>query len=182
MYNTISWKLHVIINYKIYITISCTNIQEVLLYNVTKFKAGITMALGKRIKEIRKNLNLTSAELAIKLDIPVRTIGSYEREEAQPGPKFLSALIEKCHINVNWLLSGKGNMFISKKMELDINYITKIQERFNLTEEEVKGLIDILESDASRDMVLKFIQIKRGNKDALESLLCNLQGIKAIYG
>ncbi len=140
------------------------------------------MSIGKRIKEIKTTLNLTSAELAEKLQIPVRTIGSYERDEAQPGPKFLNALIETYKININWLLTGKGNMFISKKVELDLNYLAKLQERLNLTNDELAGLIDILDTDASRDMVLKFIEIKKGNKDALDSLILNLQGIKAIYG
>ena len=139
------------------------------------------MSIGKRIKEIRANLHLTSNELAEKLNIPVRTIGSYEREEAQPSPKFLNALIENYYININWLLTGKGNMFISNRTEADINYIAQLQDRLNLSDEEISGLIDILDSDASREMVLKFIEIKKGNKDALDSLIYNLQGIKAIY-
>lgn len=139
------------------------------------------MSIGKRIKEIRANLHLTASELAEKLNIPVRTIGSYEREEAQPSPKFLNALIENYYININWLLTGKGNMFISNRTEADINYIAQLQDRLNLSDEEISGLIDILDSDASREMVLKFIEIKKGNKEALDSLLYNLQGIKAIY-
>ena len=126
-------------------------------------------------------MHLTSNELAEKLNIPVRTIGSYEREEAQPSPKFLNALIENYYININWLLTGKGNMFISNRTEADINYIAQLKDRLNLSDEEISGLIDILDSDASREMVLKFIEIKKGNKDALDSLIYNLQGIKAIY-
>lgn len=140
------------------------------------------MSIGKRIKELKAVLKITSLELAKKLDIPARTIGSYERDEAQPGPKFLNALIVKFGVNINWLLTGEGNMFISKKTELDINYIANLKETFKLSNEELNGLIDILETDASREMVLKFIEIKKGNKEALDSLIYNLQGIKAIYG
>ncbi|MCD7779203.1 MAG: helix-turn-helix transcriptional regulator [Candidatus Gastranaerophilales bacterium] len=140
------------------------------------------MSIGKRIREIRKTLHLTAAELAEELCIPVRTIGSYERSEAQPGPKFLNALIDKFCVNINWLLSGKGNMFISQKTETDLNYAAKLQVKMNLSPEELAGLMEILDSDASRDMVLKFIEIKKGNKDALDSLIYNLQGIKAVYG
>ena len=140
------------------------------------------MSIGKRIKELKAVLKLTSLELAKKLNIPARTIGSYERDEAQPGPKFLNALIVKFGVNINWLLTGEGNMFISKKTELDINYIANLKETFKLSNDELNGLIDILETDASREMVLKFIEIKKGNKEALDSLIYNLQGIKAIYG
>lgn len=140
------------------------------------------MSIGKRIKELKTILHLTSLEMANELSIPVRTIGSYERDEAQPGPKFLNALIDKFSVNINWLLSGRGNMFITKKAEKDIAYIAQLQERLKLTNEELNGLIDILDADASREMVLKFIEIKKGNKEALDSLIYNLQGIKAIYG
>lgn len=140
------------------------------------------MSIGKRIKELRMSLHVTSAELARELAIPVRTIGSYERDEAQSGPKFLNALIEHYYVNINWLLTGKGNMFMSAKTELDMAYIADLQNRLNLSNEEMAGLIDILDTDASREMLLKFIQIKKGNKEALDSLIQNLQGIKAIYG
>lgn len=140
------------------------------------------MTIGKRIKEIRASLHMTSSELARNLNIPVRTIGSYEREEALPGPKFLNALIEHFCVNINWLLSGRGNMFISRKTECDLQYIAQLQERLNLSDKEIEGLIDLLDTTASREMVLKFIEIKKGNREALDSLIYNLQGIKAIYG
>lgn len=140
------------------------------------------MSIGKRVKELRAHLQITASELAEKLGIPVRTIGSYERDEAQPGPKFLNLLIEHYHVNINWLISGKGNMFSSAKTEIDIRYIAALKSRLNLSDEEMAGLIDILDTDASREMVLKFIEIKKGNKEALDSLIYNLQGIKAIYG
>ena len=140
------------------------------------------MSIGKRIKELKIALKMTSVEMAAKLCIPVRTLGSYEREEVQPGPKFLNALITELGVNVNWLLTGNGCMFISKRTEFDMTYIAQMQEKFKLSDEELDGLIDILEADASREMILKFIQIKKGNKEALDSLIYNLQGIKAIYG
>ena len=139
------------------------------------------MSIGQRIKELRKILHLSAGDFAIKLQIPVRTIGSYERDEVPLGPKFLSALIKNFQVNINWLLSGKGTMFISKRTELELNYIAKLQAKFKMTEKELSGLLDVLDSEASRDMVLKFIEIKKGNKDALDSLICNLQGIQAIY-
>lgn len=139
------------------------------------------MSIGKRIKELKISLRATSGTIADTLGIPVRTIGSYEREEAQPSPKFLAALIEKYNVNANWLLTGNGNMFLSEKTVLDVQYVAKLQERYELTEKEISGLLELLESKASREMVLKFIEIKKGNKEALDILINNLQGIKAIY-
>ena len=139
------------------------------------------MTIGKRIKELKEKLRITSAEMAQELDIPVRTIGSYERDEAQAGAKFFNALLEKYNVNINWILTGNGDMFISSKTEIDVKYLAEIEQKLNLTALELEGLIQILDSDASRDMVMKFIEIKKGNKEALDSLIQNLQGIKAIY-
>lgn len=139
------------------------------------------MTIGKRIKELKEKLRITSAEMAQELDIPVRTIGSYERDEAQAGAKFFNALLEKYNVNINWILTGNGEMFISSKTEIDVKYLAEIEQKLNLTALELEGLIQILDSDASRDMVMKFIEIKKGNKEALDSLIQNLQGIKAIY-
>lgn len=140
------------------------------------------MTVGKRIKRLKTKLKLTSSTLADRLSIPVRTIGSYERDEVPPSEKFLNALISNFHVNINWLLSGVGDMFINEKDENDLLYINKLQDKFNLSDDEVDGLLDILESSASREMVLRFIQIKKGDREALDNLIYNLQGIKAIYG
>ena len=149
--------------------------------NVTKVQNGLSMTIGERIKNLRKNLNVTAKDFADVLQIPLRTIGSYERNEAQPSPKFFNALIDIYHVNINWLLTGEGNLFLSQKTEVDMAFISLLKSRFNLTDEEINGLIDILDSDASKDMVLKFISIKNGDKVALDTLIYNLQGIKAIY-
>ena len=140
------------------------------------------MTVGKRIKRLKNKLNITSSALADKLSIPVRTIGSYERDEVPPSEKFLNALITNFHVNINWLLTGSGEMFINVKDENDLIYMNKLQDKFSLSDDEVVGLLDVLECSASREMVLRFIQIKKGNKEALDSLIYNLQGIKAIYG
>lgn len=140
------------------------------------------MTIARRIKEIKLVLRLTSIELANKLDIPVRTIGSYERAEAQPSPKFLTALYEQLNIDINWLLSGKGNMFLDQKTTFNMGTMTNVQDKINLSQEQIADLIELLNSPASKDMLIKLLEVKKGNKEALDGLLQNLQGIKAIYG
>ena len=140
------------------------------------------MNLGQRVKKLKKALEITSQEMADSLGIPARTIGSYERNEAQPGTKFLNALFEVYHVNINWMITGKGEMFLTSKTEIDMDYIATKTENLNLSKNELDGLISILDSEASREMVLKFIEVKKGNREALDSLISNLQGIKAIYG
>ncbi len=77
------------------------------------------MSTGERLKEIKKELDLTAAKLAERINIPARTIGSYERDEAPPNQKFLNALVEKLHINVNWFLTGQGAKFLEDSVLID---------------------------------------------------------------
>lgn len=149
--------------------------------SVIKVQMVKKMTIARRIKEIKLVLHLTSIELANKLDIPVRTIGSYERAEAQPSPKFLTALYEQLNIDVNWLLSGKGNMFLDRRVAISLGATANIQDKLDLTSEQLNDLIELLNSPA-KDMLLKLLEVKKGNKEALDGLLQNLQGIKAIYG
>ena len=137
------------------------------------------MSIGKRIKELKTVLKLTSLDLAKELDIPVRTIGSYERDEAQPSAKFVNALLKTKKVNANWLVSGDGTMFLENEEPSNAQNIIPFNKITNLTEIEKEGIIEILATEASKDMVLKLVEIKKGNKEALDSLIQNLQGIKA---
>lgn len=139
------------------------------------------MTIAKRLKEFRNAKHLTVSEVANKIGMPVRTVGSYEREEVLPGSKFFNLLIQTFDININWLISGRGSMFISQNIPKNDDSIMQLQEEIKLSNEDMKTLVEMLKSEASREMILKFIEIKRGNKVALDSLIANLRGIKALY-
>lgn len=65
---------------------------------------------AERIKEVRKTLNLSVAKLSDKIDIPSRTIVSYESGR-DPSLEFLAKLSKNLNINANWFLTGEGEMF-----------------------------------------------------------------------
>jgi len=66
---------------------------------------------AEKIKQIRKALNIKSVnELAEQIDIPYRTIESYEAGR-EPSIKFLTRMCGKYNLNANWFISGKGEMF-----------------------------------------------------------------------
>ena len=90
-------------------------------------------------------------------------------------------MIEKYSINVNWLISGIGSMFINQDVDVNEDSISQLQQKINFSNENMQMLISILSSEASRSLILKLIEVKRGNKEALNSLIANLQGIKAVF-
>ncbi len=67
--------------------------------------------MNKRLKELRKTLNLQQGEFAKNIGILQQQLSKYERGENKPSADFLAKLIEKTNVNINWLLTGNGNMF-----------------------------------------------------------------------
>ena len=141
----------------------------------------LVMTIAKRLKEFKNVKHLTASELANILGIPVRTVGSYERGEVLPGAKFFNLLINNFNVNINWLLTGRGTMFINEDIPVNKDSIAQLQEEIQLSNDDMQTLISMLKSEASRNMILKFLEIKRGNKAALDSLIDNLKGIRAVY-
>ena len=67
---------------------------------------------SERIKELRNALDLSRPKLSKKIDIPERTIASYE-DGRIPSLEFLAHLCEVLNVNPTWFLFGRGTMFNS---------------------------------------------------------------------
>ncbi len=65
----------------------------------------------ENLKKIRQYLQLSMAKFADKLDIPAPTLTCYERGERTPSAQLFIQLHNKININLNWFVSGKGEMF-----------------------------------------------------------------------
>ena len=64
----------------------------------------------KRIKELRESLGLSVPKLAERINIKARTIVSYEAGRI-PSLEFAAQLYKVYNVNLNWFVSGKGEMF-----------------------------------------------------------------------
>lgn len=72
------------------------------------------MNIHERIRKIRTEASLTILELSKLIGVPDRSISNYERGERKPSVEYLSFLAEKLDANPEWLMLGRGNMFIDK--------------------------------------------------------------------
>lgn len=75
------------------------------------------MAFGSRLQETRKFLKLSQDEIATQIGISYRAYTSYERGDRKPPLDFLEKLVDKYKINLNYLIAGKGDMFIMADFE-----------------------------------------------------------------
>lgn len=71
-----------------------------------------------RLKFLRKNLGLTQAELAEKLNIGQTYLSEIERGNRNPAPQFFLSLA-MLNINLNWLFTGEGSMFTEKSVQAE---------------------------------------------------------------
>lgn len=84
------------------------------------------LTYSDKIKEIRKVSGLSVPKLAEKINIPARTIVSYETGRT-PSLDFLTQLCNEMNVNANWFISGKGEMFINEQNKIDLNKIDKTE-------------------------------------------------------
>jgi len=73
-----------------------------------------------RLKQLRDALGLNKNQLAVKLGIDNGNISRYESGKVKPNSDFYELLIKKFdNINLTWLISGEGEMFLQKTVMPD---------------------------------------------------------------
>jgi len=70
------------------------------------------MSVKERVKSIRKKLHLTLKEFAFNINVPLTTISKYEKGSVKPSFDVLANIGKVYNVNLNWLLNGKGEMFL----------------------------------------------------------------------
>ena len=91
-----------------------------------KFVAMETKTLGDRLKAIRQAKNLTLQELAAIIGSSHGYLSQVERNQKKPGSEILLSLKQHLNVNINWLLTGEGEMFIKNNEDIGpVDDITK---------------------------------------------------------
>jgi len=103
--------------------------------------------IGDRIKKLRKLLNLTQKEFAQKIGVIDTLVRKWERGENEPTPKSLRAIAKTYNINLHWLLTGEGEMFIKREHKIPTEKASIVPELANflalLPEEQQKQLASV---------------------------------------
>jgi len=73
--------------------------------------------IGSRLKVVRTHIGLNQEEFAVNIDCTQRQISSYENNVVPIPQKVLQLLLKTYKIDINWLVTGKGNMFVSVEPE-----------------------------------------------------------------
>lgn len=70
--------------------------------------------VGDRLLIFINKTGLSRSDIAKEAGVVFSTVSNYLEKDELPGPKFLSHLVRRHRINVDWLLSGSGPMTIDE--------------------------------------------------------------------
>lgn len=87
------------------------------------------MTIGERVKELRKQVNLTQRAFADRLNLKRNTVGSYEVNVVEPSDRTISDICREFNVNETWLRTGEGEMFNQiTRSEKITSFLTEITE------------------------------------------------------
>jgi transcriptional regulator with XRE-family HTH domain len=88
-----------------------------------------SMTIGERVKELRKQVNLTQQAFADRLNLKRNTVGSYEVNVVEPSDRTISDICREFNVNETWLRTGEGEMFNQiTRSEKITSFLTEITE------------------------------------------------------
>ena len=71
---------------------------------------------NENLRVTRQKVGLSQKELAEKIGIQQTQYSRYENGTSKPSTDILEKLVKEFNINVNYLLTGEGSMFITPEL------------------------------------------------------------------
>jgi len=81
-------------------------------------KLFIPVTIGDRINYVAANSGLTGSKFCKKVGISTGNLNGLINDDSNPSAKLCSRLLELYDININWLLSGEGEMIRREKSDI----------------------------------------------------------------
>ena len=108
------------------------------------------MSTKDRLKQWRQFLGLTQQQFCERTGIPLRTLRGYEGGTRHPGEDALAA-IARTGVNMNWLLTGEGEMLPRQAPE---SALKGVQREHLRRWEAIVALVQGIEDEAAREAAL----------------------------
>lgn len=114
--------------------------------------------MNNRIKELRKSMNMTQDEFAVRLGLARNSIASYESGRRNPNDAMLKLMCKTFNADYFWLTEGRGEMFrdfpdalidrLAKECNIDEFGLSIMKAYSSMKPEQKKSLKDFLLSIA----------------------------------
>lgn len=138
--------------------------------------------IAQNLAIVRKNINSNAASFAKEVGIPYTTFIKYERGERKPSFELLEYLVDVYNVNLNYIFSGQGQMFIKPDNNtLERQNDTTVKERVSHFGERLGELQDkheYLDKDMAKLLSIseeEYIDLKLDDKEPDFKILVRLK-------
>nr|DAT59063.1 MAG TPA: helix-turn-helix domain protein [Caudoviricetes sp.] len=138
--------------------------------------------IAQNLAIVRKNINSNAASFAKEVGIPYTTFIKYERGERKPSFELLEYLVDVYNVNLNYIFSGQGQMFIKPDDNtLERQNDTTVKERVSHFGERLGELQDkheYLDKDMAKLLSIseeEYIDLKLDDKEPDFKILVRLK-------
>lgn len=87
------------------------------------------MNYGDRIRMVRERVKLTQQSFGLFAGVNKQVMYNIEKGRSEPSSVFLTILSEHFNVNVNWILTGQGEMFLAKENSKAISSLGAVSLR-----------------------------------------------------
>lgn len=108
------------------------------------------MDKNKRVKELRKTLNLTLEKFGEKLGVTKTAISNIERGERNLTEQMIKSICREFNVSRAWLNDGIGDMF----NDMDIDLLNKVDQIISGEDEFYKNLLRTIVNLSDEDLLL----------------------------
>lgn len=115
------------------------------------------MNIGDRLKQLRKELDLTQEAFASRIGSVQNTITGYESGRRNPSAPVISLICREFKVNEEWLRNGTGEMFIPDAgSELEA-----LARKYDL-------------SNADQVLIEKYVNLKAGSREMIINFMIDV--------
>lgn len=136
------------------------------------------MNIKERLKNILTEKALSITDAAARCDIPYRSLQNYLRGEREPNAEALISIGTHLGINIDWLLTGRGSMYLSEQAKRE-EVLTEPLE-FSHSDLKLLELLNQLEPAVRKDLLRSAREKQRlvTLEKRLEDLAQELESLK----
>lgn len=139
---------------------------------MSKEKIAVKKAVGSRFSQFRRAIDKTQQQLADELEIYQSTITNFEQGKTFPNLSYLYHFSERYGLNINWLITGKGDMIFKDyrlaPTALSVRDGVPLFESVDtLSYSEILSLMEI--PIVEQIIMAKFLELKALLKDEIEA-------------
>jgi len=86
-----------------------------------------------RLKKIRNHLNLSIRDFSKEIYVSHSLYGQVEHGDREPSDRIIQLISSRFNISKEWIMTGKGDMFLSEPPDIRLDRILEIYKTIDVT-------------------------------------------------